>query len=190
MSTKIKTSRVYKPFVHHMPRFSWQKKTNLVGHQNNKKKNTLVFLLHSAIMWAFTRDTDHYVSTTPLSSFWCSSMSGMLNIFNIFNPCRCACLFSAWMQQSALFHDFFFLCVPVNLHALHCLCVYMCVHCHLSGAAVFTGQLCPAGHQITSIYYTDRLTQWTKIIPLHHSLSLSVCAIFYAPWFHSYLPIY
>ena len=71
-----------------------------------------------------------------------------------------------------------FFCVYLWICALLCLCVYVCKHCHLSGAAVFPGQLCPAGHQITSIYYTDRLTQWTKIIPLHHSLSLSVCAIF------------
>lgn len=32
----------------------------------------------------------------------------------------------------------------------------------------------PADHQITAVYYTNRLTQWTTIIPFNHSLSLSL----------------
>lgn len=47
----------------------------------------------------------------------------------------------------------------MNVHMLYSLCVYICVSSHLSGSAVFPGQLCPAGHQITAVYYTDRLTQ-------------------------------
>lgn len=50
---------------------------------------------------------------------------------------------------------------------LMCVYVWLCTFCHLSVGAVFP----QTGHQITAVYYTDRLTHWTIIIPLNHFLS-------------------
>lgn len=73
-----------------------------------------------------------------------------------------------------------FFCVCVNLHAL-CMftvgvyiCVSMCVLPSVRRCRRFPGRSRPAGHQITAVYYADRLTHWTMIIPLNHSLSLSL----------------
>lgn len=87
-------------------------------------------------------------------------------------------------------HDYFLLLSKNDLFSIipktqYCLCVntsvYVCVcvlSSHLSGGEVFPGQLHPAGHQIMPIYYTDRLTQWTEVIPCHHCLFLCLCHLF------------
>lgn len=137
-------------------------------------------MLHTVYMWAFTVHNLQYVYT--ISRCICLSFSP----FQWVTLCSCAhCLFSAWLQTWAFLSVCVFLCVPVNLDALY---VYVCVSlcCHLSGGAVFPRQPSPAGHQITAVYYTDRLTHWTIIIPLNHSLS----PIFSIPGSHSSLLIH
>lgn len=99
-------------------------------------------------------------------------------------------------QQFSIFthvHDYFLLQCKNDLFfhypwntvlfmcAYICVCVCLCVcvwSSHLSGGEVVAGQLHPAGHQIMPIYYTDRLTQWTKVIPCHHCLFLCLCHLF------------
>lgn len=63
--------------------------------------------------------------------------------------------------------------VSVCAHRFLFVCVYESIYffaiCQEVKCSLDTD---PAGHQITAVYYTNRLTQWTTIIPFHHSLSL------------------